>query len=418
MTRVRTDGRADYRAVLRNREFAAVLLSQSLSVIGDQVARIALALLVYQRTGSALASSATYAVSYGAYLLGGPVLSTLSDRYPRRTVMVISDVLRCGLVAVLALQPSTPVLFVLVALAGTVAPAFASARSATLPDLLGDGDYGTGLGLISSAAQTSQFIGFALGGGLVAALGVSSALLVDAGSFALSALCLLVALRLRASVGGPRTGLLSESLLGASTVWRTPGLRHWLAWGLLLSTGAAAPEGLAVAVGSSLGGGAVAAGLLTAAAPLGYVLGTFVVLRVPSGDRRRVLPVAAGVAFVPLALTPLAPSLALLLVLWVVAGAGGAAQIVANSEYALRCLPEVRGRAFGLAGTALMVWQAVVLVAVGAAAGPWSARTVVGTVGVLGLAATIVLARRHPGWMISRTGAGVPRSGLTEGSTT
>ncbi len=117
---MRTDGRADYRAVLHNREYVGLLLSQALSMLGDQMSRIALALLVFSRTGSPFAASATYALSYGAYLVGGPLLSTLADRYPRRSVMVISDSLRLLLVAGLVLEPPVPVIFVLIALLGAV----------------------------------------------------------------------------------------------------------------------------------------------------------------------------------------------------------------------------------------------------------------------------------------------------------
>lgn len=122
-----TEGRAGYGAVLRNREYLALLVSQSLSVVGDQVAQIALALLVYQRTGSAFAAAATFATAYGAAVVVGPVVSTLADRYPRRTVMVISDVLRGLLVLLLALSPPTPLLYVIIALAG------ASHRPLTAP---------------------------------------------------------------------------------------------------------------------------------------------------------------------------------------------------------------------------------------------------------------------------------------------
>lgn len=416
--RVRSDGRADYGVVLRNREFVTVLVTQSLSVVGDQVARVALALLVFQRTGSALAASATYAVSYGSYVLGGPVLSALADRYPRRTVMVVSDLLRCVLIGLLGLDPPTPALFVLIALAGSVAPAFTSARSATLPDVLGDGDYATGLGLVSSAAQCSQFVGFALGGVLVAGLGSRTAFLADALTFLVSAVALGLLLEHRPATGGPRPGLLREARLGAGVVRRSPALRYWLGWGLLLSGAAAAPEGLAVAVSRAGGGGPLTAGLLTAALPLGYVLGTFAVLRVPSERRPGILPLASALSFGPLIVTPLSGSLPVTIALWVLAGAGGAAQVVANGQYALRCDPAVRGRAFGLAATALMLTQAVVLLLSGSAAGRWSPTTVVAAVGVLGLLVTLLLSRRHPDGGFSRTAPRRSRADMTGGSAT
>jgi len=90
-----------YRQVLAVREFRAIAVSQGLSILGDQVARIAVALLVYARSHSALATAATYACSYLPGLLGGPLLSALADRYRRRTIMAVCDVARTILVLLL-----------------------------------------------------------------------------------------------------------------------------------------------------------------------------------------------------------------------------------------------------------------------------------------------------------------------------
>ena len=88
--------------MLRDREFRALLAADGLSVVGDQVARIAVALLVLERSGSAFAASATYACSYLTWLVGGPFLTAVADRYPRRRVMVVCDLLRMALIASLA----------------------------------------------------------------------------------------------------------------------------------------------------------------------------------------------------------------------------------------------------------------------------------------------------------------------------
>jgi MFS family permease len=79
-----------------------VLLADALSTVGDQVARIAVALLVLERSGSAFAASATYACSYLTWLVGGPFLGAVADRFPRRRVMVVCDLLRMALIASLA----------------------------------------------------------------------------------------------------------------------------------------------------------------------------------------------------------------------------------------------------------------------------------------------------------------------------
>jgi len=58
--------------------------STLLSIIGDQLAKVALSILVFQRTSSTLLTALTYGLSYLPWVIGGPLLSTLADRLPRR----------------------------------------------------------------------------------------------------------------------------------------------------------------------------------------------------------------------------------------------------------------------------------------------------------------------------------------------
>src|SRR4051794_9572143 len=88
------------RAVLAVPGFRALWLAELLSVAGDQLARVALAVLVFGRTGSASWSALTYALTFLPALFGGVLLGGLADRFPRRRVMVVADLARAWLVAV------------------------------------------------------------------------------------------------------------------------------------------------------------------------------------------------------------------------------------------------------------------------------------------------------------------------------
>ena len=94
---------AAWSSVLSDREFAALWLAYALSLAGDQLARVALAVLVFDATGSPAATALAYAVTFLPWLVGGPLLAGLGDRYPRRTVLVVCDVLAAALLAVMAL---------------------------------------------------------------------------------------------------------------------------------------------------------------------------------------------------------------------------------------------------------------------------------------------------------------------------
>jgi hypothetical protein len=65
------------RGVLADGEFRGLWAAFALSLAGDQLAQVALAVLVFQATGSAVATAAAYAVSLLPWLVGGPLLSGL-----------------------------------------------------------------------------------------------------------------------------------------------------------------------------------------------------------------------------------------------------------------------------------------------------------------------------------------------------
>lgn len=378
------------RAVLGNREFRAVFLAGGLSVLGDQLARIAIALLVYQRSGSALAASAIYACSYLTWLLGGPLLSALADRYRRRRVMVVSDVGRTALVALLAL-PGVPLwtIFTVLILVGLLAPPFEAARSALLADVLEGDAYVRGNTLNQTVFQGGQVLGFAVGGALVALIGVRGALLTDALTFGISAALIAARVQNRPAAlptSSVRPSLLRETWLGARLVAGSPRLRWLLSWALLSTGVVIAPEGLAVAVSNDLGGEAVAAGILTAAVPFGFVVGAFVLGRMSPARRERLFGPLVLLSVVPLGLTPLLHSVWSVVLAWTIAGLGNALQLIANAAYVQAVPAPLRGRAFGIAVTGLMGVQGVVLLSAGAVADVLGSRQSVAVVAALGLA--------------------------------
>jgi MFS family permease len=386
--------RVRYRSVLANREFAAVFAAQNLSLMGDQLARIALAILVYDRTGSALQASATYAVSYMAYLVGGPLLSGLADRYPRLTVMVACDLLRAPLVLLLCVS-GLPIasIFVIVGALGVMGPAFDSARGALQPDLLTGEAYVVGNSLFSVSTQLSQILGFVLGGTIVAATSSRGALGLDAATFLLSAALLLIGVRKRPAAQAQAGAFTRDTLDGVRLVVASPRLRALLLCAVVASVSSTATEGLAVSVARELHQGSLAVGLLTATSPAGFVLGSFLVLRSPSETRERLLPVLLVLSAAPLLLTPLVPGLLPVLALWVLAGAGATVNLIAGPTFVQACPPDYRGRAYGVASGTLMSAQGAGLLVAGYLATLTQPRTAVALVAVVMLALAVPVLR-------------------------
>ena len=388
--------RTSYRDVLADREFRAILVADGLSVVGDQVARIAVALLVLERSGSAFAASATYACSYLTWLVGGPFLSAAADRFPRRRLMVWCDLLRMVLIALLAV-PGTPlwVVFAVLVLVGLLSPPFDAARSALLADLLTGERYVVANALTNAVAQAGQLVGFVAGGALVMAIGVQGALLADAGTFALSAVLLGALVRERhveREGDAEPAGRWREAIAGFTLLAADHRLRTLLAWGVLSAGAVIAPEGLAVAVADESGHGAFTAGVLTAAAPAGFLLGSWAVLRLPAERRERLFPAMVTISCLPLLATAFVHDVWALTALWVVSGSGNALQLVANSAFVQAVPTHLRGRAFGVAGTMLMAVQGALLLAAGGLAEVVGPRTAVALCAAAALLVVPVLA--------------------------
>ncbi|MCU1602673.1 MAG: major facilitator superfamily 1 [Frankiales bacterium] len=363
--------RVTYRSVLANREFAALFVSQGLSTLGDQLARIAVAILVFERTGSDFAATFTFAISYLTYLVGGPVLSAVSDRRPKIAVMIFCDLARAPVMLLLCL-PDQPVWSLLLGLTvvGVLAPPFDSARSSIQPDLLGPEAYPVGNALINVVLQLGQVLGFLAGGVMVAFVSARGALGLDAATFFISAGLLLAVIRHRPAAQHPesRGGLLADTAAGFRLVARAPDLRRFLTLSIVASMGLVAGEGLAVPVAAELGRGSVVAGVLTAALPAGFVVGSLVVARLPEEARLRLLFPLTFCCLVPLAASPLADDPAVLGTMWFVAGLGSSLNLIASSAYVQACPPEFRARAYGVAVSALFGCQGLVLLGAGSLA--------------------------------------------------
>lgn len=383
---------ATFREVFAVAEFRAIWSAQVLSIFGDQLARVALAFLIFSRTGSPGLTAAAYAVSFLPWLVGGPVLSALADRYPKREVMILADLARMVLLALMAV-PEVPIglLLLLLFAAELFEPPFSAARAALLPEVLDDDRYVVASAVNTISREASQLAGFALGGVLVLLVGVQRALLLNAGSFLVSAIVLRLGVRFRpapvTSVTGRRRGTPGEA---ARLIARTPGLRALtgLAW---LCAFYVVPEALAAPLASLLNGGPMAVGLLMAANPAGTVLGSFVVARLPPPKRLRLLLPLAVASMVPLTAVLLHPSMPVMLGLFVLSGVGSSYNLPANAAFVAAVPPDLRGRAFGVVQTGMYVGQGLVILLAGVLAQYIDARTVVALGGGLGVIAVLGL---------------------------
>jgi MFS family permease len=410
--------RATFRDVFAIAEYRALWTAQVLSVTGDQLARVALTVLVYDRTRSALLAAVTFAASVMPTFVGGVALSGLADRLPRRQVMVGTDLASGILVAAMAL-PGTPlvVLIVLLVVVTMIGSLFLAARSATYPEIL-DGDrYAIGTAITMTTVLSAQVAGFAAGGFVVAFLGVRVSLIADAATFGASALIVRTWVRARPvppasqavppqrataarrprrgrhAKAGPGSGVLSGlRLVFGSPALRTPMLFGWLSafYGL--------PDGVATPLAAAAGGGAVAVGLILAAQALGSAAGVLGISRLADAAQRArwtgPLAIAACVSLVSFAAGPRLPGM---LIILTASGVFGCYQIGANASFVKAIPADQRSQAFGIAAGGMSLGQGIAIVIAGAAAEHATPSLVIAAAGGAGalcaLALTLTTAR-------------------------
>ncbi|WP_436502222.1 MFS transporter [Actinokineospora sp. HUAS TT18] len=408
-------------AVLANREFRALWFTEAVSVAGDQLTRVALAILVFTRTGSALWSAGIYALTFLPALAGGLGLSHFADRYRRRTLMVVCAAAQAVLVGLMAI-PNMPlwVLFILVIGVPLIqAPAVAAQNATTREIFEEDNLYFRSQELRGVTTNTMLLLGLGGGGLLVAWIGTSWALAIDAATFALAALVVRRWVGNRPPAGSKKDHWLS----GARFVFGDRRLRILITLSWLVGL-AVIPEGLAAPLAAEIGAPDRAVGLLLAADPLGFIIGTFLISRfVPVSARPRVIGVLATASVAVLTLFVLHPNLIFALLLLFLAGGVGAYQITVMSLFNTIVPNEIRGGAFGAARTGLRVAQGLGVALGGAVAQliGSSANTIAlaGALGVvIAIPATIAWSRAQKAVEAESPAAPKPRTGVPAPQTT
>jgi MFS family permease len=178
---------------LRHRDFRLLWTGQAVSLIGDGIYLVAIAWLVYDISNEpgalAVVGFAWTLPQVAGLLLAG----VLSDRFERRRLLVLADLVRCaaiGAIAALALADAAELwhLVLLVVLYGLGQALFQPAFTAIVPDVVPREELLQANALRELMEPLGmRFAGPALGGVLIALFGVGTAFLVDAATFAVSA---------------------------------------------------------------------------------------------------------------------------------------------------------------------------------------------------------------------------------------
>jgi MFS family permease len=172
--------------LLRNARFLLLWTGQGISFVGDFVSTVALVILVVDLSGSA---SAVGGVLVARLLptLASPLVGVLADRLDRRAVLVTCDLARAALVLGVIFTRDLLTIYALVFLIGAARTLFNPTIRAAFPSVVGNGDLTRANSLISGTFSVSMMAGPALGGLLVASVGLNAAFVLDAATYLISA---------------------------------------------------------------------------------------------------------------------------------------------------------------------------------------------------------------------------------------
>jgi MFS family permease len=333
---------------LRVTGFRWLLSAQLVSEIGDWSARVALQLLVLERTGSAALSALVIAVSLAPWIGIGQVLAGIGDRFPRRSVLIISDLSRGAIfVALGAFEMPIAMILALAFVAGCFDPPFEASRSAVLPKLVGTSIYGHALAMTTYVSNTGLLTGYVVGGGLSGWIGPRGALLLNAATFGVSAFFVSRIPNDRDDDVARRPDLRAAArfvIRDRVVLWSVVVYGAVAFFGMSVE-GIAAPYGVDV-----LRLADTRIGILLAMVPLGTILGTLVMR--PEGSDRRLIRISsyaalfAGAVAVPVFLLNLS-GLAAHIGFFAI-GVGFAASIPTNTAAGRRIPDDIRASTFGI----------------------------------------------------------------------
>ncbi len=174
----------------RNADYRNLWLSGLISYLGDWFNLLAAAALISRLDGTGKAFSFLLLARFLPLFLFTPVSGVLADRFDRRRLMIVSDVLRAVTVLGFLLvrgEETIWLFYVLTVIQFALSALFTPARTSVLSNVVAPKDLVAANGLDGLTWSTMLFVGALLGGLVAAALGVAAAFILDALTFLLSA---------------------------------------------------------------------------------------------------------------------------------------------------------------------------------------------------------------------------------------
>jgi NRE family putative nickel resistance protein-like MFS transporter len=179
---------------LKNRIFATLYFAESISLLGDAFTWIGLALLSYQfgREKSAIILATALTLRVTAFIIFSPFAGVLADRVSRKTILYTTHFIRMAIVACLPFVNQEWQIYALVFLLNVFNAFFTPTYRAVIPQVVDKAHYRQAVGLSTATFQILGVLGPGLAGILAVWFGVRQIFFIDAGSFVIAAVLILM----------------------------------------------------------------------------------------------------------------------------------------------------------------------------------------------------------------------------------
>jgi len=219
--------------ILRNRTVLALLAAEIVSTTGSQMSAIAIPWFVLVTTGSATRMSWVAATEIAAMGIFGILSGRVATRAGARTTLLACDIARAPLTLAIPLLfaagelPFVALLVLVFAIGAFSAPAF-GARSAIVPDVVGEDErlIGKAAAVFQAANRLTILLGPVAGGVLIGVVGATRVLYIDAATYLVSIALVWLFVPSTAPHEADAPGL-GDFFAGARFLWHERLLRAW-----------------------------------------------------------------------------------------------------------------------------------------------------------------------------------------------
>jgi len=179
--------------IFRNRSFTYLWIGQLISSMGSALTALAASILVYRVTGLAESVGLMLIATSGPTFVIGLIAGVFVDRFDRKRIILISDLLRAILIFLIPFLIPLNInwLYVVVALTSAITQFFDSAHASILPEVISEKELSAATSLMAVSSLGSTTVGFAAAGFIATSFNINWAFYLDGASFLMSSLLIL-----------------------------------------------------------------------------------------------------------------------------------------------------------------------------------------------------------------------------------